>query len=742
MKTKQNMQILSDNKNYFDQVESIHDVKISGQNSNSLIVELSFKKTQTGVKWDSYRTDYLLYERKKEQVTRLNTSHFASKTYSSESSRSIAGFAIKTFKKDDKLYLEVWKDDILMKTVNVSHLFEFMYDNFSMSKPEWNMKGNKVVFMAERKVIKDRTFYQAYLNTEQELDSFINQSDELKGTGIPENHVYYTQLYTMDMETYQINCYNDILKDLNVDVLRAKLDCMDKIVFLGVEKGIYKYTLKCFNRKNDLYLIRTCVDEKTKVKEKCNKDIDFFKITKTQVIKITNDRLFTVLLFKFTTDWKRIIMVGRRNMFVEHNTCFELLTLNHYEFLKGEKCKIKTLIDVVKERRNDFNGIYIGKMKGRVINQIYILNENGRDYVIFNTVVNGRIGLFYIDTDKMNEVKRHPLSKTNSNCILHAIDKKTKTLVIEEVNNHSEPVFRIVEGISNKNVILMKDSYSKYNGETKKMLLEYLKATSKELWTKKKAHGFLLISPRAEESNKPLPLIVYPHGGPFSFSPMSKSFDFDQIYLLYLGFNLLIVNFRGSLGYGYDYLKELIDSAGDVATQDTKDLINSACKAFPSYISKNEIGLYGFSFGGLVTSLLTCDPQFNHRIKTSIIYNANIVGALAPVCENKPEWYYSLVKTRTNNVEWPITLNNLKSFSNLLTLEGIQKIKCPVLIVCSKQDKSVSYHNGKYFYNCLREYRCDCDLIIYEDSRHWICKKEDLLHFRLSTINWFVKNLL
>jgi len=67
------------------------------------------------------------------------------------------------------------------------------------------------------------------------------------------------------------------------------------------------------------------------------------------------------------------------------------------------------------------------------------------------------------------------------------------------------------------------------------------------------------------------PMLVMLHGGPFGSSP--KHFVSPlRNYLLMLGYTLLIVNFRGSTGYGKNSMDALLGNIGVVDVEDCGNL--------------------------------------------------------------------------------------------------------------------------------------------------------------------------
>ena len=67
-------------------------------------------------------------------------------------------------------------------------------------------------------------------------------------------------------------------------------------------------------------------------------------------------------------------------------------------------------------------------------------------------------------------------------------------------------------------------------------------------------------------ATEPQATILVPHGGPHSCYP--TSFFTGYAFLVTLGFNIVLVNFRGSTGFGEDSIQSL---PGNIGTNDVLD---------------------------------------------------------------------------------------------------------------------------------------------------------------------------
>lgn len=77
------------------------------------------------------------------------------------------------------------------------------------------------------------------------------------------------------------------------------------------------------------------------------------------------------------------------------------------------------------------------------------------------------------------------------------------------------------------------------------------------------------------DSDKKHPMLLLIHGGPFSASPYQMFLAGRQL-LMMQGFCLLIVNFRGSIGFGEDCLNSLIGTIGENDVEDCGNLTKMA----------------------------------------------------------------------------------------------------------------------------------------------------------------------
>ncbi|XP_068275919.1 acylamino-acid-releasing enzyme-like isoform X3 [Nyctibius grandis] len=123
------------------------------------------------------------------------------------------------------------------------------------------------------------------------------------------------------------------------------------------------------------------------------------------------------------------------------------------------------------------------------------------------------------------------------------------------------------------------------------------------------AHGAqtfeaLLLSPPG--STAPHPLVVCPHGGPHAV--FDARWRPSMAVLCQLGFAVLLVNYRGSLGFGQATISSLLSRVGEQDVADTQLAVEQALRSEP--LDPHRLALLAGSHGAFIAlHLLAREPQ-------------------------------------------------------------------------------------------------------------------------------------
>lgn len=174
----------------------------------------------------------------------------------------------------------------------------------------------------------------------------------------------------------------------------------------------------------------------------------------------------------------------------------------------------------------------------------------------------------------------------------------------------------------------------------------------------------------------PLPTILFIHGGPFSAT--GHAFRFDFHLLASLGFGLLFANFRGSPGYGPDFVRAIMGDWGRKGEQDHRATLDEAVRR--GLADPARLGIWGASHGGFATCWMICrDRRFKAALAeasitdfASLYYTTDFPEAFARDLGGRPDEIPHVYRSRS-----PLTYAT-RCRTPLLLLHGEEDLRCPI----------------------------------------------------------------
>lgn len=242
-------------------------------------------------------------------------------------------------------------------------------------------------------------------------------------------------------------------------------------------------------------------------------------------------------------------------------------------------------------------------------------------------------------------------------------------------------------------------------------------------------HGYLT-TPVGVEA-KQLPTVLYVHGGPWARDTWGYSPTVQ--WLANRGYAVLQVNFRGSTGYGKDFLNAGNREWG-AAMHD--DLIDAVAWLKQEGISDpNQIAIMGGSYGGYATLAgLTFTPEV-FACGVDIVGPSNLITLINSV---PPYWkpMMSMFAHRVGNIETEEDF--LKSRSPLFYADQITK---PLLIGQGVNDPRVKQAESEQIVAAMREKGKPVQYALYTDEGHGFARPENRMHFYALTENFLAHYL-
>jgi len=223
------------------------------------------------------------------------------------------------------------------------------------------------------------------------------------------------------------------------------------------------------------------------------------------------------------------------------------------------------------------------------------------------------------------------------------------------------------------------------------------------------------------KASHPVPMILYVHGGPWA----RDEWGLDKVHqwLANRGYAVLSVNYRGSTGFGKDFINAGNLEWGAKMQTDLVDAVQWAIQekiAFP-----HQIVIMGGSYGGYATLAgLTLTPDlFAGGIDMVGISNLETwIKAIPPYW--KP--LMSMIKTRIGN---PDTEEGVQLLKQRSPFSHIQKIKKPLLIGQGANDPRVVQVESDQMVQVMKEKKTPVTYLLYPDEGHGFVRPENRLSF-------------
>lgn len=251
----------------------------------------------------------------------------------------------------------------------------------------------------------------------------------------------------------------------------------------------------------------------------------------------------------------------------------------------------------------------------------------------------------------------------------------------------------------------------------------------------------------------PGPLVLKVHGGPWTRDYWG--FDPEVQWLANRGYAVLQVNFRGSAGFGKDFLNAGNREWGGKMQDDLTDAVHWAVAQ--GIADPKRVGIYGMSYGGYaVLCGLTFTPDL-FACGVDMFGPSSLVSHLAnlpPYQLNRRE----LWDTRVGRVprysegelkgkmkpeaEW--TAEERKEIEFLRSrspLYFVENVRAPLLVAQGANDQRVPKSESDQFVEALRARGMKVEYVVYEDEGHGFYMPENRFDFYRRAEKFLAANL-
>jgi dipeptidyl aminopeptidase/acylaminoacyl peptidase len=226
---------------------------------------------------------------------------------------------------------------------------------------------------------------------------------------------------------------------------------------------------------------------------------------------------------------------------------------------------------------------------------------------------------------------------------------------------------------------------------------------------------------RSGKPKQPVPMILVVHGGPWGRD--TYGFDAEHQWLANRGYAVLAVNFRGSTGFGKDFI-----NAGDKQWGRTMhdDLIDAVDWAIREKIAiPDKVAIYGGSYGGYATLAgLTMTPD-KFACGLDVVGPSNLVTLL----ESIPPYWKAFFEDLARRVGDPRTEEGRKLLKERSPLTYADRIQRPLLIAQGANDPRVKQAEADQIVNAMKDKKLPVTYLLYPDEGHGFARPQNRLSF-------------
>ena len=243
----------------------------------------------------------------------------------------------------------------------------------------------------------------------------------------------------------------------------------------------------------------------------------------------------------------------------------------------------------------------------------------------------------------------------------------------------------------------------------------------------------VLSRPVEFDSNKKYPLLVVIHGGPAWASFPIFSDCFNEKYpieqFVEKGFIVLEPNYRGSSGYGNEFLKANYRKQG---LADYDDVISGVDELVEKgIVDKDRVGVMGWSNGGYISAFCS---TFSNRFKAISVGGGITNWSTHYVNTDIP--YF--IRMHLGNTPW----NDPDIYKKTSPMTYIKSACTPTLIQHGEKDARIPVTNAYELYEGLRDMEVDTELIIFKEMAYSSDKPGVHVAIMKQNLMWFSHYIL
>ena len=244
--------------------------------------------------------------------------------------------------------------------------------------------------------------------------------------------------------------------------------------------------------------------------------------------------------------------------------------------------------------------------------------------------------------------------------------------------------------------------------------------------------GFLL-RPPAFDAAKKYPVVMLLHGGPQTMWGDTWSYRWNAQTFAAQGCVIVMINRRGSTGFGQRFTDEIANDWGGKAFTDVMTGLDYVLGKYP-FTDRQRVAAAGASYGGYLIDWLESQAKGRFR---ALISHAGVYDLASMYGATEELWF---PEHEFSGTPWTNEASYDKWSPSTYVLE-FGKYKTPTLVIAGEQDFRVPYTQSLEFFTALQRQGVPSKLVLFPDEGHWILKPKNSSFWYGEVLGWLNAHL-
>jgi dipeptidyl aminopeptidase/acylaminoacyl peptidase len=245
-----------------------------------------------------------------------------------------------------------------------------------------------------------------------------------------------------------------------------------------------------------------------------------------------------------------------------------------------------------------------------------------------------------------------------------------------------------------------------------------------------KVEGFLL-KPPFFDAKKKYPMVLLIHGGPQGQWEDETHYRWNAQMFASPGYVVVMINPRGSTGYGQKFTDEISGDWGGKVFTDLMNGVHYALKKF-SFIDKNRIAAAGASYGGYMINWI--EGHNDDGLFKTLVCHDGMFNAVSAYGSTEELWFN---EWEFQGTPW----TNPELYKKFSPSSYVTHFKTPMLIIHSQHDYRLDVSEGFQMFTALQRMHVPSKMLYFPDESHFVQKPLNSELWHKTVLDWLEQYL-